>query len=135
MREPPLAIPDLLAAIDRGEAGALDRLMPLIYAQLRTLASRQLRRIGGAPTLSTTVLVHEAYERLAARNTSGREGLSISDERHLLRLCARVMHQVLIDHARVDIAEKRGGVQLRVEYGVALAAENPEIAAETRALQ
>jgi RNA polymerase sigma factor (TIGR02999 family) len=117
-------IPQLLAAIDRGDAGALDRLMPLIYAQLRTLASRQLRRVGSSPTLSTTLLVHEAYERLA-----GWGRLSLSDERHLLRLCARVMHQVLIDHARECRAAKRGGVQLRVQYGVALAAEDPEIAA------
>ena len=123
-----LAVPELLAAIDRGEAGALDRLMPLIYAQLRTLASRQLRRVGGTPTLSTTVLVHEAYERLAGRNSTP-DGLSLNDERHLLRLCARVMHQILIDHARECVADKRGGVQTRVEYGVALAGENPEIAA------
>jgi RNA polymerase sigma factor (TIGR02999 family) len=128
--EPHMDISELLAAIERGEVGALNRLMPLIYAQLRSLASRQLRRVGASPTLSTKVLVHEAYERLAGRN-SRRGGLNLSDERHLLRLCARVMHQVLIDHARESVAAKRGGVQVQVQvqYGTALASENPEITA------
>jgi RNA polymerase sigma factor (TIGR02999 family) len=99
----------LLRAVTDGEAGALDRLIPLVYAELRQIASRQLRRLGGTPTVSTTVLVHEAYERLAAHRT-----LSIDDERHFYALCGRVMRQIIIDHAREHIAEKRGGGAIAV---------------------
>jgi RNA polymerase sigma factor (TIGR02999 family) len=94
----------LLRAVARGESGALDRLIPFVYTELRKLASRQLRRMGGTPTVSTTVLVHEAYERLAAQ-----QALSIEDERHFYALCGRVMRQIVIDHARERDAAKRGG--------------------------
>lgn len=100
----PASIPLLLRALTKGEDGALDRLIPLVYAELRQIASRQLRRLGGTPTISTTVLVHEAYERMA-----GAAPLTIEDERHFYALCGRVMRQIIVDHARENSAEKRGG--------------------------
>lgn len=100
----PDSISPLLRALSNGEDGALDRLIPLVYAELRQIARRQLRRLGGTPTISTTVLVHEAYERMA-----GSAPLSIEDERHFYALCGRVMRQIIVDHARENIAEKRGG--------------------------
>jgi RNA polymerase sigma factor (TIGR02999 family) len=120
------SVPDLLRALERREVDALDRLMPLVYSELRHLASRQLKRLGGTPTVSTTVLVHEAYERLAHRAT-----LSVEDERHLFRLCARVMRQIVIDHARERRANKRGGgaTALALDECLAFAGDDPEIAA------
>lgn len=116
----------LLRAVTRGEDGALDRLVPLVYAELRQIASRQLRRLGGTPTVSTTVLVHEAYERLAAH-----ESLNIEDERHFYALCGRVMRQIIIDHAREHIAEKRGGgvIAVTLDEGMGGHGDDAELAA------
>jgi RNA polymerase sigma factor (TIGR02999 family) len=116
----------LLRAVTHGEAGALDRLIPLVYAELRRIASRQLRRLGGTPTVSTTVLVHEAYERLAAH-----AALNVDDERHFYALCGRVMRQIVIDHARERIAAKRGGGILAVtlDEGIGDVRDDAELAA------
>lgn len=99
-----VGLPEMLQAAARGESGALDRLLPVVYDELKRIARRQLQRLGAPPTVSTTVLVHEVYERLAAH-----QRLSVEDERHFYRLCARVMQQVLIDHARERGAGKRSG--------------------------
>ncbi|MDZ4814487.1 MAG: ECF-type sigma factor [Pseudomonadota bacterium] len=122
----PDQVVSLLHALGRGEAGAFDRLIPLVYAELRQIASRQLRRLGGTPTVSTTVLVHEAYERLVGHGT-----LSIEDERHFYALCGRVMRQIIIDHAREHIADKRGGGAIAVTLDESLggSSDNAELAA------
>lgn len=99
-----VGLPEMLQAAARGESGALERLLPVVYDELKRIARRQLQRLGAPPTVSTTVLVHEVYERLAAH-----QRLSVEDERHFYRLCARVMQQVLIDHARERGANKRSG--------------------------
>jgi RNA polymerase sigma factor (TIGR02999 family) len=117
----------LLHAVARGEAGALDRLIPYVYAELRQLASRQLRRLGGTPTVSTTVLVHEAYERLI-----GHSALSIEDERHFYALCGRVMRQIIIDHARERVAEKRGGGIIVVTLDDALGGGSDDVELSAR---
>lgn len=126
------SVTDLLRALRQQEPAALGRLMPLVYAELRQVASRQLRRLGRTPTVSTTVLVHEAYERLAQRAS-----LSVDDERHLFRLCARVMRQIIIDHARERRAGKRGGaaaaIAVTLDAGLAIAGDDPEIAARVSA--
>lgn len=125
-----LLAPDLLVSllreVARGEPGALDRLIPLVYSQLRQIASRQLRRVGGSPTVSTTVLVHEAYERLAVHGP-----LSIDDERHFYALCGRVMRQIIIDHARERVAEKRGGavIAITLDDGIGGTTNDVELAA------
>ena len=93
----------LLEGQARGEAGALDRLLPLVYDDLKRLAHRQRRRAAGTPTLSTTVLVHETYLKLAARGA-----IAAHDQHHFMSLCARAMRQVLVDHARARLAHKRG---------------------------
>ncbi|MBN8482825.1 MAG: hypothetical protein J0L88_14675 [Xanthomonadales bacterium] len=87
-----------------GEAAALRELLPVVYADLKRIAHRQLLRSTGGATLSTTVLVHETWARIAASSAAppgGRE--------HFISLCARIMRQVVIDHARARAAEKRGG--------------------------
>lgn len=87
-----------------GEPGALEGLFPLVYEELRHLASRQVARERGDCTLEATGLVHEAYLKLAAG-----KGACASDRPHFLAVAARAMRQVLVDHARRRKAERRRG--------------------------
>ncbi len=82
----------------------LDALIPLIYGELRSLAHRQLLRFGPGDTLNTTALVHEAFVKLA-----GQTKIAFNDRDHFLRIAARGMRQILVDHARSRLAQKRGG--------------------------
>jgi len=93
----------LLRAAREGDERALDRILPLVYDELRVMARRRLSR-EAAPTLAATGLVHEAYVKLA-----GGEGLPAMDRAHLLAIAARAMRQVLVDHARRRQALRRGG--------------------------
>ncbi len=93
----------LLAAIDAGESGALDRLLPLVYDELRRVADIQLRRERPGHTLQPTALVHETYLKLADAEVPA------SSRAHFLAVAARAMRQVLVDHARRRGAAKRGG--------------------------
>jgi RNA polymerase sigma factor (TIGR02999 family) len=99
----------LLRAVTDGDPGAFDLLVPIVYAQLRLIASRQLHKLGGTPTVGTTVLVHEAYERLSHHGQ-----MSIEDERHFYAICGRVMRQIIVDHARERDAVKRGRGRIAV---------------------
>jgi RNA polymerase sigma factor (TIGR02999 family) len=85
------------------EKEALDQLVPLVYAQLRTLARQRLRKAVNERSLNTTGLVHEAYLRLI--NTGA---ASFKDREHFLAFASRVMRSVLVDHARRRTAVKRG---------------------------
>lgn len=90
-----------------GDSTAMDQLMPLIYAELRSLARNHLKRERAGHTLVPTALVHEAYLRMV--------GQSYRDYRsraHFLGVAACVMRQILIDHARTRNAEKRGGGEI-----------------------
>ncbi len=104
--EPRLSGPEvtlLLHAWQQGDRAAFDRLVPLVYDELRSLARAQLRRDAGQWTLQATALVHEAYFRLAGADVPW-EGRG-----HFFAIAARVMRQVLVDEARRRQAEKRGG--------------------------
>jgi RNA polymerase sigma factor (TIGR02999 family) len=94
-----------------GEQAGIDRLLPLIYQELRRLAGSYLRNQASNSTLQPTALVHEAYIRLVNRVHSG-----IEDRAHFVRLAATVMRQILVDRARERVAAKRGGGQIRVEF-------------------
>ncbi len=98
--------------------------MPLVYEELRRIARRQLRHEGVGHTLNTTALVHEAYLRLAAPSH-----LDVSGRAEFLSIAAMAMRRVLIDYARQRTAQKRGGVQMRVEL------DDIEVAADDRAEQ
>ncbi|MEO8880865.1 MAG: ECF-type sigma factor [Gemmatimonadaceae bacterium] len=106
------------------EGGAVERMMPLVYEELRRIARRQLRHEGVGHTLNTTALVHEAYLRLAAPSH-----LDVSGRAEFLSIAAMAMRRVLIDYARQRTAQKRGGVQMRVEL------DDIEVAADDRAEQ
>lgn len=89
-----------------GDADAAARLMPLVYQELRSLAHNYLARERGDHTLQATALVHEAYLRLA-----GDAGMAWKDRAHFYGVAARLMRQILVDHARAHNAAKRGGLQ------------------------
>ncbi|MEX2473479.1 MAG: sigma-70 family RNA polymerase sigma factor [Gemmatimonadota bacterium] len=93
----------LLLDWDNGREGAFDDLVPLVYDELRRLASLALRREGEGHTLRTTALVHEAYLKLVGADVGW------EDSGHFMRVAARAMRRVLVDHARKRLRQKRGG--------------------------
>ena len=92
----------LLDAFRVGEPGALEAILPLIYADLRRIAKRSLRQ-WDQMTLDTTGLVHETYLKLR-----GQQVLRAEDRPHFLAICARAMRQLVINHVRDRMALKRG---------------------------
>ena len=87
-----------------GDTGAPERLMPLVYAELRRLARDYLRRERPAHTLQPTALVHEAYLRLVDQTR-----LTWQNRAHFYGVAAQMMRRILVDHARTRGAQKRGG--------------------------
>ncbi len=123
----------LIQAARQGEADALERLIPLVYDELRALARRQLGHERPGHTLQATGLVHEAYVKLA-----GGGPLDASDRAHFLAIAARAMRQVLVDHARKKMAAKRGGGWERTtltDSAGSLDFSNEEMLALDRALE
>lgn len=102
----------------------MDELFPIVYNELRGVARRQ-RRGGGAPeTLNTTAVVHEAYLKLI-----GSESAAPSDRVHFFALAAKAMRQILVDHARMHMAKKRGGGATHFEL------EERDLPVESRAAE
>jgi len=97
-------ITEALAALSRGAPEAMDRLMPLVYRELKRIAHRQLGAEVGGHTLSTTAVVHEAYLRLADQSRA-----QWIDRGQFFAIAARTMRRVLIDYARQHQAARRGG--------------------------
>jgi len=98
----------LLRAWRDGDRTALDRVVPLVYAELRRIAAGYLQREPDGHTLEPTALVHEAYIRMAAEDDPHFENRA-----HFLGVAARVMRHILVDHARRRLANKRnGGVRM-----------------------
>ena len=87
-----------------GDGAAADRLLPLVYAELRRIATERLRRERGDHTLAPTDLVHEAFLRLADATQVG-----WADRAHFFAVAAGVMRRLLVDWARARRADKRGG--------------------------
>jgi RNA polymerase sigma factor (TIGR02999 family) len=94
----------LLIEWSEGEQGALDRLLPLVYDELRRLAGRSLQRERAGHTLQATGLVHEAYLRLVDQRR-----VEWKERAQFFAVAARIMRRILVDHARRRNAEKRGG--------------------------
>lgn len=94
----------LLAAARDGDRGALDRLVPLVYDDLRRIAGRELRREMGQRTMHPTALVHELWLKLSSSGP-----IEASSRTHFFAIASRAMRQVLVDSARRRRAEKRGG--------------------------
>src|SRR5262249_44969264 len=100
----PQEITQLLIAWSKGDEKALATLMPLIYQDLRRLASHYLRHENAGHTLQTTALVHEAYLRLACQKE-----VRWQNRVHFLAVAAQMMRRILVDHARARRFAKRGG--------------------------
>ncbi|QEH32770.1 RNA polymerase sigma factor SigL [Aquisphaera giovannonii] len=98
-------VTEILAAIDGGDACAADRLLPLVYDQLRELAARRLSQEGPGQTLQATALVHEAYLRMVQPG----EGRIYKDKGHFLAAAAVAMRRILVDRARRKRTRKHGG--------------------------
>lgn len=94
----------LLAQASRGDRDAVDRLVPILYGELRRIAHLRMRGERDGHTLGTTALVHEAYLELA-----GLDRMTWRDRAHFLAVAARAMRRVLIDHAVARGAQKRDG--------------------------
>jgi RNA polymerase sigma factor (TIGR02999 family) len=98
-----------------GNREALDRLIPIVYEELRTIASRQLAREWRHDRLQTTTVVNEAYVKLFAQRQ-----VDWQNRGHFFALAAQLMRRILVDHARRELREKHGGGAIRVELNEAL---------------
>jgi len=116
MTEPNPQITDLLHAWRAGDAGALDKLVPLVYSQMHTLAARYMRRERQDHTLRPTALINEAYLKLLHSDVAW------EDRVHFLAIASVTMRRILVDHARSNNRVKRGSgvVVLSLDYGFEL---------------
>jgi RNA polymerase sigma factor (TIGR02999 family) len=103
-----------------GQAEAFERLMELVYDDLRRLAAWQLQTERPGHTLQPTALVHEAYLKLAGQNP-----VEWQNKAHFFALAAQVMRHILVDHARARGRDKRGGGQVSVALDEALELSHP----------
>jgi len=102
-------ITKILLALSKGDTEAPDKLMPLVYDELRRLASGYMRRERQGHTLQATALVNEAYLKLVDQTQIDWKGRA-----HFFSIAARLMREILVDHARTRNAEKRGGGATRI---------------------
>lgn len=109
-------VTQLLLDWNNGDSAAVDKLMPLIYAELRQLAAGYLKRERRDHTLQPTALVHEAYLKLI----EGRR-VNWQNRAHFFGAAARLMRHILVDHARGRQAAKRGGYKVSLNEGLAAA--------------
>lgn len=118
--------PDITRALEELSAGdpeALDRLLPVVYENVREIARRELRRERPGHTLNATALVHEAYLRLVEL-----ERISWESRAHFFGAAARAMRRILISYARMKKADKRGSgaEHVSLDDAVALARSRPD---------
>src|SRR3981081_784087 len=111
----PGEITQLLHEWKGGNREAFDRLMPLVYSELRNIATGLMRRERGGHTLQPTALLHELYFRLAQQRQ-----VAIGDRSHFYTFAAKLMRMILVDHARARNADRRGGAQMRVPISAEL---------------
>ena len=111
----PQNVTEMLRDWRNGDQEALERLIPVVYDELHRQAANYLRRELPGHTLQTTALIHEAYLRLM-----NQENIEWQDRAHFYAIAARLMRQILIDHARKRRATKRGGSDIKVPLGEAM---------------
>ena len=113
----------LLVEVANGNQAAQEKLVPLVYDQLKRMARRYMRRERAGHTLQTTALVHEAYLKLV-----GQHSPHWQDRAQFYGIAAQLMRRILIDHARRHLRKKRGGTQviLPLEQGLAFTPEHSE---------
>ena len=113
----------ILNAIEKGEVKATDELLPLVYEELRFLASQKLSQETPGQTLQATALVHEAYIRLVDGGYD-----DWNSRGHFFKAAAEAMRRILVENARRKKSVKRGGAYSRINLDVAIApkASRPE---------
>ena len=109
-------VTQLLASWSRGEQAALEQLMPLVYGELRRLASSYLRRERPNHTLQSTALVHEAFLRLV-----NQRDVQWSNRAHFFAIAAQMIRRILVDYARSQHTEKRGSGAVKLALDEAMA--------------
>jgi RNA polymerase sigma factor (TIGR02999 family) len=116
----PHSITALLLDWSKGNKESLDKLIPVVYHELRRQAVRHLRRERREHTLQTTALIHEAYLRLVDQ-----KNVRWQNRAHFFGIAAKLMRQILVDHARKHHAAKRGGsdIKLSLEEAMIMSAE------------
>ena len=114
-------VTQVLAELSAGDQSALDRLLPLVYDQLRGIARRELGKERSDHTLTPTALAHEAYLKLVHLDKVDWQGRA-----HFFAVCAQAMRRILISYARMKKADKRGAGAEHVPI------ENAVLAAQTR---
>lgn len=100
----------VLEAVQRGDAGAIDQLLTLVYDELRRIAARKMAQEPAGHTLQPTALVHEAWLRMVGDGTPKFEGRA-----HFFSVAAEAMRRILVDSARKRHSLKRGGAAVRIE--------------------
>ena len=115
-------VSQLLDEWSAGDKKALDELMPHVYEELRSLATRQMRRERQDHTLQTTGLVNEAFLKLVQQ-----DGVHWENRSHFYAIAATVMRRILVDYARQHRAQKRGGDAVRVSLDRVQLAVRPEV--------
>jgi RNA polymerase sigma factor (TIGR02999 family) len=108
-------VSELLVKWQDGDDAALKNLLPLVYDELRRLARHYLHSERAGHTLQSTALVHEAYLRLV-----GQSPVRIDSRAHFFGIAARLMRQILVDHAREHSAAKRGGCRITLDESAML---------------
>ena len=103
-KKPPGEVTELLRKWSEGDADALEKLLPIVYEELRRISHNYLRREHSGHTLQTTALIHEAYLRLVKA-----QGLDWQNREQFFGIAANLMRRILVDHARTASAAKRGG--------------------------
>ena len=122
-------VTELLRSSTRGSREALDELIPLVYRELRRLAGAQLKSERPDHTLQATALANEAYLKLIDQNR-----VEWQNRAHFFAVAARVMRRVLVDYARKQRAEKRGGDVGRVTLSEAIHASDSSAEVDVVAL-
>jgi RNA polymerase sigma-70 factor (ECF subfamily) len=117
-------ITGLLAAWNEGDADSLDRLIDLVYPELRRIARQHLERRRTGESLESAALANEAYLKLVRAG-----GIRCENRAHFLALCSQIIRRILVDHARRRGFAKRGGDALRVPLDEVL------LLAETRGIE
>lgn len=123
----------ILTAIEQGDAHAADKLLPVVYQELRRLAAQKISREPPGQTLQATALVHEAYIRLV-----GTEAQNFSGRTHFFAAAAEAMRRILIDNARRKQRLKRGGGRQKIDLNdveISIEAPSDDLVALDEALE
>ena len=102
-------VTQILSAIEQGDPSAAEQLLPLVYEELRKLAAQKLTQEKGGQTLQATALVHEAYLRLV----DGEKAQHWNGRGHFFAAAAEAMRRILVDQARRNLSQRRGGDRQR----------------------